>query len=265
MKKILIPVDFSSTSKNALHYAVALFKDISKEITLLHIYGTPTNTLMMKSIDSILIKDAESDMNDLLNEIKAEAPNVVFKTKLGKNYAVSIISDLGNSGNYDYIVMGTKGVSGVKEVFLGSIAGGVVANTSAPVIVVPLDYKFNSSQNMVLAIGNEAITNYEVLNPLADLVKLHKSKLEILHFSDEDEVDFEALLPVDIKELQPGFTHKTGIEDLNRQLSTHIQNYDTDLLCMVRTRKDFFERFFNGSVTLKQTFNSAAPLLILHQ
>ena len=244
---------------------MSLFKDVSKEITLLHIYGIPTTTLMMKSIDSILIKDAEKEMNFLINEIKTEAPDVVIKTRLSKNYAVSTISELGNSGYYDFIVMGTKGVSGLKEVFLGSVAGGVVANTSAPVIVVPLDYKFNASQNMVLSIGNEAITNYDVLYPLAELVKLHKAKLEILHFSDEDEVDFEALLPVGIKELQPGFTHKTGIEDLNRQISIHIQNYDTDLLCLVRTKKDFFESFFDGSVTLKQTFNSNVPLLILHQ
>ncbi|WP_299526851.1 universal stress protein [Winogradskyella sp.] len=262
MYKILVPVDFSNTSKNALKYATSLFRGIELEITILHIYGAQSTALMMKSIDSILIKEAENQMSALVKEMEAEAPSVSFKTKLAKNYAISTISELGNSGIYDFIVMGTKGVSGLKEVFMGSVAGGVVSKTSAPVIVVPLDYNFKDLKQVVFAVGDNALSETSTL-PLRKVLTLHKSQLEVLHISENSSPDFEVILSP-IKDLNPKLTHKDGNGDLNQQLNVHVQNQDTDLLCLVRTKKDFFDRLFSGSVTLKQTFNSPIPILITH-
>jgi nucleotide-binding universal stress UspA family protein len=263
MNKILVPLDFSDTSKNALRYAINLFKGKTLEITILHIYGAQSTALMMKSIDSILIRNAEKQLHDVIKEMTPESPEVIFKTKLAKNYAVSTISELGNSGYYDFIIMGTKGASGLKEVFMGSVAGGVISKTSAPVIVVPLDYTFNALKHLVFAIGDDGISDNTVVEPLRKLVQLHQSNLEILHISENGAPEFETLLG-NLMELNPTLTHKRGDGDLNQQLNVHIQNNDTDLLCLLRTKKDVLDRLFSGSVTLKQTFNCTVPLLILH-
>ena len=110
MLRILVPVDFSDTSKNALRYAIALFEDSKLEITVLHVFGATSTALMMKSIDRYLIKEAKSQMSSLIKEMEAESPEVYFKSKLAKNYAVSRIAKMANSGKFDFIVMGTKGV-----------------------------------------------------------------------------------------------------------------------------------------------------------
>ncbi|MBO3116071.1 universal stress protein [Winogradskyella sp. DF17] len=264
MKKILVPVDFSDTSKNALLYALDLFEGSQMEITILHIFGTHSTALMMKSIDGILIKNAERDLNALIDEIRAKAPSVIFKTKLAKNYAVSTISKLGDSGIYDLIIMGTKGVSGMKEVFMGSVAGGVISNTSAPVIVVPLDYKFTPLEKVVFAIGDINISDKSKVEPIREIVKTHGSKLEVLHISEKGEPDVIDSLKA-FEDLNPKFSHKTGSGDLNQHLNVHINNNDVDLLCLMRTKKDFFDRILSSSVTLKQTFNSTVPLLIVHK
>ena len=264
MYRILVPVDFSETSKNALRYATKLFDSKNLEITILHIYGTQSTALMMKSIDGILIKDAENQMKELLEDMDKEAPDVTFKTRLAKNYPVSTIASLGDSGNYDLIVMGTKGVSGLKEVFMGSVAGGVVSKTSAPIIVVPLDYAFSDLKNIVFAIGTTEISDASVLNPLRKLIDVHDSNLEVLHVAENGLPDLEKSLSP-LKVYNPKFTHKTGNGDLNQHLNMHIKNNNTDLLCLMRTKKDFFDRLFSGSVTLKQTFNSTVPLLVIHE
>ncbi len=262
MVKILVPVDFSNTSKNALKYATHLFHGMALEITILHIYGAQSTALMMKSIDGILIREAKDQMSTLVKEMEAEFPSVNFKTKLAKNYAVSTISDLGNSGLYDFIVMGTKGVSGLKEVFMGSVAGGVVSKTSAPVIVVPLDYTFKDLEHVLFAVGDNPLSETST-TPLKKLLELHKSKLEVLHISENGTPDFDAIIS-SIKDFDPELTHKDSNGDLNQQLNVYVQNHDIDLLCLVRTKKDFFDRLFGSSVTLKQTFNSSVPILILH-
>ena len=53
MIKILVPIDFSDTSVNALQYAIDLFKDSMLEVTLIHVYGAQSTALMMKSIDDM--------------------------------------------------------------------------------------------------------------------------------------------------------------------------------------------------------------------
>ncbi|WP_370391355.1 universal stress protein [uncultured Winogradskyella sp.] len=263
MVKILVPIDFSDTSKNALRYALSLFEGNKIEITIVHIYGAHSTALMMKSIDGILIRDAENKLNDLIKDMQTEAPDVVFKTKLAKNYAVSTIATMGDSGHFDFIVMGTKGVSGLKEVFMGSVAGGVISKTSAPVIVVPLDYKFTNLENVVFALGDTNISSNSTLAPLRKIVEAHKSKLEVVHISNSSEPDLNPTLE-SLADLNPKISNKKGDGDLNQQLNVHIQNQDTDLLCLLRTKKDFFDRIFSNSVTLKQTFNSPVPLLVLH-
>jgi hypothetical protein len=54
------------------------------EITILHIYGAQSTALMMKSIDSILIRNAEKQLHDVIKEMTPESPEVIFKTKLAK-------------------------------------------------------------------------------------------------------------------------------------------------------------------------------------
>ncbi|WP_115461447.1 universal stress protein [Winogradskyella aurantiaca] len=262
MVNILVPVDFSKTSVNALYYAIDLFGGEAIEITILHIYGVEATALTMKSFDDILVETADKQMNELIDEINIKYPEVKLKPRLSKNYAVDTISKMGDSGNYDLIVMGTKGVSGIKEVFMGSIAGGVVSKTMAPVIVVPLDYEFKVLDYLVLAIGDQPLSDNVNLNLLTSLQQQHKSSLEVLHISDNNGAQKEIVKDT-LKELKPSYTIKSASGDLNQQLNVHIQNNDTDLLCLLKTKKDFLHRLFSNSVTLKQTFNSPIPLLII--
>jgi nucleotide-binding universal stress UspA family protein len=196
--------------------------------------------------------------------MKTEWPLVTFKTKFFKNYPVSTISDMASKGNFDFIVMGTKGVSGLKEVFMGSVAGGVISKSIVPVIVVPLDYELKNLEKVVFAISDDSISNNSVLKSLRTVIELHNSKLEILHISDNGEPDFKDTISA-IEDLNPELTRKKAKGDLNQQLNVHINNNDVDLLCLVRTKKDFFNRLFNGSVTLKQAFNSPVPILVMHK
>jgi nucleotide-binding universal stress UspA family protein len=263
MNKILVPVDFSDTSLNALFYAVQLFGPSSVEITILHIYGVKSNTLLMKSIDGILEKDAQRNMVEFIEKIKKEAPEVVLKTKIIPNDAVSAITSLGNSGRYDFIVMGTKGASGLREVFIGSVAGGVISKTSAPVVVVPASYRYRSPDEIVFAMSNKPFSNAAVVEPLRKIAMMHHSKIKVLHIAEKQTHDMLQALS-HIEDLNPSVTYEFGTGDTNRDLRNYLEESDATLLCLIRSKKGFFDWILNDSVTLKQTFNSSVPLLILH-
>ncbi len=263
MNKILVPVDFSDTSSNALSYATELFGGSDTEITVLHVYGTKSTALIMKNIDDVLEKDAKRRMDELLENVQKGHPNLVLKTKIIKNYAVSAIASLGDSGHYDYIVMGTKGASGLKEVFIGSVAGGVISKTSAPVIVVPAGYSFRSLDEIVFAVSDDPFSNANVLEPLRKIATMHRSKVKVLHIADKKTPQIEKALSA-IEDLNPSVDYAFGTGNTNKDLNDYMMKDFAGLLCLIRSKKGFMHRLLNESVTLKQTFNSPVPLLILH-
>lgn len=263
MNKILVPIDFSKTSTNALAYAVDCFGP-SLEVLVLHSYDTRSRAaLIMKNIDDVIEKDARTKMDELIRHMRKEYPDAVFKPKIIKRHPVSVITALGDSGDFDYVVMGTKGASGLKEVFMGSIAGGVISKTMAPVIVVPEDYHFRALDEIVFAIGNEPFSHATVV-PLKGIVKKHKSKVKVLHIADKKTSDLDIPLG-HIADLNPSIDYAFGTGNTNKDLNDYLMKDFAGLLCMVRTKKGFIERLLSESVTLKQTFNSPVPLLILHE
>jgi nucleotide-binding universal stress UspA family protein len=263
MNTILVPVDFSDTSTNALTYALKLFGSSPLEVTVLHIYGVESSALLMRNIDGVLEMDAKQQMNELLKNIRAEYPDVIFKSKIVKSSAVSAIVSLGNSGNYNFIVMGTKGASGLKEVFLGSVAGGVISKTSAPVIVVPVNHAFRPLEKILFAVGNNAFSDDQVIEPLRAISSMHKSKVKILHITDKKTPQVEKALAA-IEDLKPEVEYTYGTGDTNKDLNNYLMKDSSALVCLVRSKKGFLDQLLNESVTLKQTFNSPVPLLILH-
>lgn len=263
MIKILVPIDFSDTSLNALLYAINLFGQSNVEYTVLNTYGTTSTAFHIKSMDDILEEDAQRDMKAFIEKVNKINPDIELKQQVVKNNAVPAITSRGNSGEYDFIVMGTKGASGLKEVFIGSVAGGVISKTSAPVLVVPTNYAQRSLDEIVFAVSNEPLSSEKVVEPLRKLVEMHSCNVKVLHVAQDEKPDLEKILDT-IEDLNPSVTYGFGTGDINTRLNDYLKKEDAALLCLIRTKKGFFSRLFNNSVTLKQTFNSSVPLLILH-
>ena len=263
MTTILVPVDFSDTSSNALSYAIQLFGASSLEITLLNVYGTRSTALLMKNIDGVLEKDAKGRMDELLTQFKETYPNVVFTPRIMKNQPVPAISSMGDSGKYDYIVMGTKGASGLKEVFMGSVAGGVVSKTKAPVIVVPGDHTFKPLETIVFSVGNDPFSDASVVEPLRKIAKMHQSKVKVLHIAEKKTPQIEKALNA-IEDLNPSVDYAFGTGKTSKDLDDYLSKDFSGMVCLIRSKKGFIDRLLSESVTLKQTFNSPVPLLILH-
>ncbi|HKK76618.1 MAG TPA: universal stress protein [Saprospiraceae bacterium] len=263
MNKILVPVDFSENSMNALDYAIRLFKDDPLEVVVLTTYEASTNAFYVKSIDRVLEEGAQDDMDRMIKKMTKEYPGVNFTSKIVKGNAVSVITSMGNSGEYDYIVMGTKGASGLKKVFIGSVAGGVIARTTAAVLVVPTGFTFQSFDKIVYAVGSTNYTDDTVLSPLRKMAEICKAKIDVLHVTDEEAPDLSRQL-APIEDLSPSVTYLTSEDNVSEGLKDYMSKQNAAMLCLVRTKKGFLGKIFNESVTLRQTFDSAVPLLVLH-
>ena len=157
MKKILVPTDFSQRADEALDFAIQFSGKVNGQITLMHILDFPASSFNtggeMESMDPEIIYQAEyiKGVHRQLDAINERYNNheIITKIKYGNPY-VSISREIAEE-NVDYIIMGSNGASGLKEVFIGSVAQRVIRNASCPVIVVKGATKLADMKSFVFA------------------------------------------------------------------------------------------------------------------
>ncbi|WP_028375408.1 universal stress protein [Leeuwenhoekiella sp. MAR_2009_132] len=139
MKKILIPIDFSEHSEYALRTAAILAKKYKASLVVLHMIGLSK---------AILSKNESEEQLEGMFYVKLAAKK--FKEFLTRDYLKGLevettvqnfdnlykINDVAQEFNADLIVMGSHGVSGLDEVFVGSNTEKVVRTVDIPVLVI---------------------------------------------------------------------------------------------------------------------------------
>lgn len=142
MEKILIPCDFSEQSVNAFRLAVEIAHASSAEVHVLHVIELPVMhddvLTPLPSFDENLLKElserAEIKMAELKKDFAREHLIMVSKIEFGP--IITSINEYVEENDVTLIVMGTKGISGIEEVLIGSNAEKVVRHATCPVIAV---------------------------------------------------------------------------------------------------------------------------------
>jgi nucleotide-binding universal stress UspA family protein len=142
LKKIMVPIDFSNYSRNALKQAVCLAEEFGASILLLHIMeprahrktltGAATNARARG--EERRMNDREQLLEDLRrNEIRS---GLVSDGILQKGKPYESIINMAKARNVDLIIMATHGATGLKHVLIGSTTERVVRHAPCPVLVV---------------------------------------------------------------------------------------------------------------------------------
>lgn len=137
IKKILVPLDGSKYSIEGLNEAIELAKPFgAKIIGLCVIPLTPPIMIpeLPASFKSFMIDEAAKFMAEAKKI--ASRSGVEFQAKIIHGEATFEIAAFANDKKFDLVVIGSRGRSGIKELFLGSIANSVVHKSRIPVLVV---------------------------------------------------------------------------------------------------------------------------------
>lgn len=140
IRKILVPVDFSSHSGRALEDAIALAKEWGAELHLLHCYPIhpaaidPYGIAVPASLEAEIRQTAERRLGEWRD--RAAAEGVAVQEHITAHLPSEEIPAAAERLGVDLIVMGTRGLSGFKHVLLGSITERVLRAAPCPVWVV---------------------------------------------------------------------------------------------------------------------------------
>lgn len=137
-RKILVAVDSSESSRNALHQAFKLANEEKCWITVTSVvppYEGEIETLGVKDIRASLRKPCD----DALAEVEkiARTERMLVKTVCEEGEVHERIVDLADAENCDVIVMGRRGLRRIERALIGSITARVIGHTQRDVLVVP--------------------------------------------------------------------------------------------------------------------------------
>jgi nucleotide-binding universal stress UspA family protein len=139
-EKILVPVDFSEHSARAVDHAVTLAKAFGGRIDLLHCYQinvggiSPYGLVIPESLDKEVREAALAKLDEWRS--KVEAQGVDATADISPVFPSEAIANRAREISADVIVMGTRGLTGVKHVLLGSVAERTIRIAPCPVLTV---------------------------------------------------------------------------------------------------------------------------------
>jgi len=137
-KKILVPVDFTEYSNQAISYAEMLAKTLQGKILLFHVIEQFTYSVS----DTIQVMDHYTTLKEIAQQMldtkkkQVAKKGLVVETRVLKGNPALEIVKYSENKRTDLIVMGSHGRTGIQHLVLGSVAERVVRMASCPVLTV---------------------------------------------------------------------------------------------------------------------------------
>lgn len=143
INSVLVPVDFSDGSLVALQHASTWAARFGAEVDLLHVCEPPSfapagdthSPIDEPRLVELIQSRAEHAMRRFGED--ARARGLAFRSWFCEAGSPALcIVERAKAGNYDLIVMGTRGRTGLSRLMMGSVAERVVRLASCPVVTV---------------------------------------------------------------------------------------------------------------------------------
>ncbi len=271
MNTILVPVDFSRYSANSLEFACAIAAKTGAKIILHHSFASAATPFINTPPADYLQRyeeEQKSKITEKLDNFVREYAHFLcgcpIEYSVVKGTPADSILNTAAVLKPEIIVMGTKGHDAVEEIFMGGVTAEVTEKADCPIMTVPRNAKFKGFNKVVYATDFD-LDDVIILDFLQRLAKLFRSEIACLHVSTSEKTSEE-------KKMQERFIFApldnirlNIVKDktFDKGVDQFIEKHETDLLVMLKQKRNFFERLFTMSKSQKMALHSTVPLLIL--
>lgn len=273
LKHILVPTDFSESSKDAFIYAQSLASEVDASIRIVHMYHPEFdvgNPFMDEPLSAFEQAKREA-LNDFVQEnLLAAGDSVLTATRIEQDVSVGFAAEeivrLTKTGKFDLVVMGSTGEAGFLGRVLGQVSTQVAQQSVCPVLFVPRGVTHRSFTNVLYAAkyqpGDESILRWlsrwaVYFSANLHLVHVMESKESNVNF---DKIDIDRLFHRNGQTVQVATIKSESVID---GLNQYAREKKIDLVVLTALQRRFYERFFHRSVTKRLLINSKLPLLVV--
>ncbi len=269
MKKVLLPVDFSEVSINAIEYAMEYTSPMDR-IEIVHVtmgmLDLQEPIQMEESKEEIILKSLEKYIlaNSKYNVLPARCH---LSVKIGVPVE-TIVRE--SSKGYDYIIMGTRDKYDLLERWFGTISLGVVKRVKVPVLLIPRHSKYTGLQKVVLA-SDHHLMDKKLLDRIRKWNKKRKAFIKFLHVKTNPKDDYEKESDTIIREyfsdneVNFGFEIELMADDrIGDSLLSCAYNFHADMLMVIPDAQSYLESLLFQSVSKEMVLKSTIPVYFIH-
>lgn len=275
MNKILFPTDFSKTADNAFLYALTLAEKMDASLTLLHVYELPELGRSLKTttkeVYEMMEMEALEDFKKSVKKLRGLAEekglnHISFSHQMEEGETVSVVAHVAKQLEVDLIVMGTKGATGLQEIFLGSVATGVIDESEKPVLTIPDKASYKDTIDKVAYLSNYKDEEAAAFREVYTFAGLFNAQVLCVHYDGEQQVEnkhrdeWRAKITDETKNIDFNVITGTSFEEALVKFNKDAQ---IDILAVQPRKKNVFARLFSTSVSKTIAHHLNIPLLTL--
>ncbi|MBX2940798.1 MAG: universal stress protein [Cyclobacteriaceae bacterium] len=272
MKRILVPTDFSTCANAAAEMAMRLAKLSGAEIYFLHLavgdfspFPVPGKSGSLDDNQAAIEKDNLAQMVEA-----AEADGIRAKYELVLGNGKEQIQDYIQPLQIDFLVMGSHGATGIRELVIGSKTQNVIRNIKIPCLVVKGMPRASELKHIVFAsdFRKDCSSSFEVVIAFARVwhSRIHLLFVNLLnHLVDENAA---RLMMSNQMENFSNIDYTLNMIETNDKefgIAQFAKEIDADMIAVSMETRTLLSRLFNPSVAEQLINRSAIPVLIIKQ
>ncbi len=266
-KKVLVPVDFSSTSQAAFRFAMEYGRIHNAQLDIIHVgsYRDPEMSMSVQHPDNLQKKRIQQLNAFISSQTSKEQSRP--RTIYASGFPIDVINEY--SKEYDLIIMGSTGEHGLADRLLGSISSGVAQRAHCPVMLIPKIEQHRDFKNILCAYH----PGYDQQVVMEQLVSLLPEKLEHVHFVEilldetshhKADIGFiQGAIPEQYQHIHLHLDYIQG-DSVIQGLNQYADENDIGAIVMMTQHRTSLEALFHKSQTKQMVMDIKYPLLVLH-
>jgi nucleotide-binding universal stress UspA family protein len=271
MKNILVPFDFSQPAVSAYRFALDVAKRSKGKIYLIHVIELPIlhDTLLMPTLN--FEKEFLKELRDKATKRFKKVTDKYVRKGVDVSWDIlfgtpsKILLDLINADNFDLVVMGSHGASGLREYVIGSNAEKIIRRSRIPVLVTK-KYTKRAIKNIVFPNTLETENQSALIDQIKALQDFFNARLHVVWINTL--VNFTSDV-VTQQKLQV-FAKHYGLKRFTLNIFNHPNEEDGiihfneffggDIIAMGTHGRRGFVRLLNGSVAEDVANHTDSPI-----
>jgi len=256
---ILVPIDFTEITENALKFAIGAAKVLDTGIALLHI------------VDNESEKPAAEDrLNEIIYKYDYSGVHMKSYTKGGNIF--DGIGEAAEELNCGLIMMGTHGLKGLQFIF-GSHALKVVTNSKVPFIITQNRNPSDDQIDSIVVPVDFGSDDKQVLTNVVSAAQTFKATVHLFVSKQSDEFQENAVNRnlsfakryLTENGVQYSSTRASSASDFDTQLIKFADSIDADMIAIINHNEDGIKNLFGSNFDQNIITNTAQiPVLILN-
>lgn len=277
INKILVPVDFSRHSKNALELAIFIAKAHKAKIEVLHVID-PSRTLFASGTGSSNRDIEQEYLQHVIETVDMHLKKLISNQENTEGLSINSHIDRGsvlksiqrqvNALQTNLVVMGTRGVSGLDEFLIGSKTERVVRHSPVPVLVVRERVSEPKFKKIVFA-SNMKDNQKEALRKLMSFQECFDSELHLLYVNTSTNFTPSADIKAKAQELTASVELKNYVLEIESAYNEengiirYANQIDADLIVLATHQRTGISHYFAGSITEDMVNHANRPILTI--